>query len=561
MNNLEEHSSQIINVYNLTQFELSNCLRNQSFRFIKYNGSNYDELRAYLSAGNSQWLTQIWQSNRLNKGCYYTFGSHGFQEVQFYDIRCCIASNPYLIRDGEKVKLSLNTEHIQDYLLSHPSSYAFCYEHIESLYYYNPKINSFCFRNSKHKRGIAKKELPLSNEWYLGCDDGLLKYNENFKTVYTLDIHSVRFDVDFLSMANRVVELIFLINKTKHDFGEEIIFLPSWEDYERHKILSTPITNRPSLQLFAAKLYNYLYEETKREIEDSAGHKSSLNRASLPEEYKNDKFIRYVNELRNYFAHGVSEYKTTSPITINTICEDYSIGQGLPQEGNLHAFNKLQEGLLRDFIHYLEGLYNLIKKRSKISGKIVFEDDFVVCANVQLHNRFKEFAGCYCQISANHRTENTNDSTKEKFPFYCKTPDFIILSNPILGIIEQDGSEVFCLDNNGVEKRKIRLTKEYEFSIGKRIKIEKICFMSSFWHACDSQIYFIEGNTYHGIIDNDKNHDGQKIIWVKYYPHPLRIKGAIPADIKVRDYVVFSALSIAPYWYATNVNKFSKNNI
>lgn len=429
-----------INVYDLENFELYSQTRDKSFRFVKFTGGNYAFLKEYLMNGREN--LDIWPKKRLKRNYYYTIGRNlTFQEVELLDLRCCIASNPFLVTEEGRIPLFFDIEKARTYLQLDKQNCVFCYDEVENdsltsiknLYRYDQEQNSYFLYNQYHKRGFSLRELPDSKEWYVGnFQDGLITSQRDLRAVPTRENHSVRFDVDFPMMADKIRKAIYEINKLRDDINEPIVFNPSWEDYERFRVIGTAATNTNDLNNFATKLYNIIYEETKND---------GKNRAQLP--LKDHKFVTIVNELRNYFAHGRSEYEEQEGLSISDICENYSLGSSIPED--LSGLNKMQEGILQDFILFLGELYNYVKKNAKIKGRILCDSEGdMYCGSVLFPDEFQQYVNCYCQISVEHRTENKDARTSHKYKYYCNQPDFIDLSKKIEGIICIQDNKPLC---------------------------------------------------------------------------------------------------------------------
>lgn len=464
MENMQDiTNNSFINVYDLEHFELYSQTRQLYFRFVKFTGDNYGFLRDYLKNGRDN--LEVWPVKRLKRNFYYTFGRDlKFQEVELFDLRCCIASNPFICIDKELFSLSFSRESAKSFLKENDKNYVFCYNEFENdtfnsiknLYRFDRINNTYLLFNQDHRRGFSMNDLPISSEWFVGnIQDGLINSQRELKVVLTRDNHSVRFDVDFAMMANNIVRMIYEINKLRDDVKEPIIFNPSWEDYYRFKVIGTAVTNIGNLSNFAIKLYNIVYEETKN---------NGKNRAQLPREFIGHWFVKVVNELRNNFAHGKSEYFNTG-ISISDICENYSVGSSVPED--LNGLEKMQEGILRDFISFLDELHLFVKKNARIKGRILCDEyGNVYCNSVFFPEDFQKYVNCYCQISAGNRTDNIDEKTSLKYKYYCDQPDFIELSKKIEGNI--------CIKNNIPYCGDVKMSDDLRNHVGKPVIISKI---------------------------------------------------------------------------------------
>lgn len=99
-----------------TKFELFRRKDNRRFRFIRYDGKNYDELYEFLQDENNSVL--IPPSGRLYIGKLYNVnGKNKFQSVLDGVLNSVIAANNYLVRREKFYNVLFNYE-IAHYLLS-----------------------------------------------------------------------------------------------------------------------------------------------------------------------------------------------------------------------------------------------------------------------------------------------------------------------------------------------------------------------------------------------------------------------------------------------------------
>ena len=100
----------------LKKFELYRRKDNRYFRFIVYDGKNYDELYSYLQNGDDE--IQIPQENKLRAGSVYNINGKGcFIKIDMYRIDMIISGNPYVVINGEKLFQAFNWE-VAKWLLS-----------------------------------------------------------------------------------------------------------------------------------------------------------------------------------------------------------------------------------------------------------------------------------------------------------------------------------------------------------------------------------------------------------------------------------------------------------
>lgn len=100
----------------LKKFELYRRKDNRHFRFIVYDGKNYDELYSYLQDGDDG--IKIPQENRLKVGFVYNINGKGlFTKIDMHNIDLIISENPYVVVNGEKLFQAFNFE-VAKWLLS-----------------------------------------------------------------------------------------------------------------------------------------------------------------------------------------------------------------------------------------------------------------------------------------------------------------------------------------------------------------------------------------------------------------------------------------------------------
>lgn len=93
----------------LKKFELYRRKDNRYFRFIVYDGKNYDELYSYLQNGDDE--IKIPQENKLKVGFVYNINGKGcFTKIDMHSIDTIISGNPYVVVNGEKLFQAFNFE-------------------------------------------------------------------------------------------------------------------------------------------------------------------------------------------------------------------------------------------------------------------------------------------------------------------------------------------------------------------------------------------------------------------------------------------------------------------
>lgn len=103
----------------LKKFELYRRKDNRFFRFIVYDGKNYDDLYSYLQDGDDE--IKIPQENKLKVGFVYNINGKGcFTKIDMHNIDMIISGNPYVVVNGEKLFQAFNFEVAKWLLLNYP---------------------------------------------------------------------------------------------------------------------------------------------------------------------------------------------------------------------------------------------------------------------------------------------------------------------------------------------------------------------------------------------------------------------------------------------------------
>ena len=149
----------IRSVYNKEYFELYSEKRNRSFRFARYNGNSYEELCKYIHEVSPN--TEIWEEYKMTKNSFYTYSgrTYQFNEVPLWEMRCCIASNPFLLLDGERIPLTLSQSEAEEYLRLSDKNTVFCYDDLCVNYMYNSESCEYLLIDRNHPKGISSANL------------------------------------------------------------------------------------------------------------------------------------------------------------------------------------------------------------------------------------------------------------------------------------------------------------------------------------------------------------------------------------------------------------------
>lgn len=438
-----------IDVYQKEMFEVYSKIRNRSFRFVRYTGNNYTKLKDYIQEVSPN--TQIWPESELRIGTLYGYSGRTFkfEPIIEYNIRCIIASNPYLKCGSKYKELSVCANEIEEYLKQSNRHVAFRYGDILESYKYNDQRDCFILYDRNHKLGIECSELPANDEWYIGHNDGLLGLSFEMEAKYQYSIHQVSIKPKIDILVDKIEKLKLNINRTCYHKSEAPIFAPSWEYYERILCMSKICITPYAMTKFANCMYSILFEETKV---------NGVNRFTLGDN-KNDEFVLLVGELRNYYSHGNAEYEPWG-MGIQSVFSRYlhnNIGPQIPND-----FVTIQMGILEDFICFLEKISAEVRESLTVSGILMQDDDgHCFCGNAIVDPRFSKYKGC--PIMSTQIITNTDD-TVDQYPFYCYGLEEVEVNYS--GKIRLEDEVLFCGN--------CPLPNSFSNMLGKNICIEKI---------------------------------------------------------------------------------------
>ncbi len=448
-----------IDIYSLEEFELYSDKRDMSFRFITYTGSNYKRLCWFLSKGNDN--VKIWSEESLIVGTLYTIDRFfRLSSVHKYDIRFCIINNPYYVSNeqSERIPLAMSEAQAISYLKERYGNCIFGYNPLDSqeaakLYTYNSHKGRFMLISKDHKRGLSIDSLPQNTEWYIGREDGLSLLRIDFEISQDRHAHTAHLTEKIRAKVDDIVRVIFSINKIQSINKKELIFMPSWEEYNRQLTLYTRFASIERLKDFVQTLYNYIFESTKDD--------SGVTKARLPSKFRYSEFVGIVGEFRNYFFHGQSEYVPRGEIKIGDIFLRYTGRQEEPIE--THDFNDIQIKMLCNFEEFLHEIHFHCKQSVIVEGVILQDDDgYIYCKNILLPDNLFPYIGCECTIV---KTALNNNDNNDVYPEFCQSPRiYKTIEGVVTATIMEDGSQRFyCGD--------ILLPAECEDVVGGTIKV------------------------------------------------------------------------------------------
>ncbi len=445
------------NIYSKDYFELYSQKRNKSFRFARYNKHNYKELCDFIHEISPN--TVIWDEKRLRKGSFYTYSGRTFQfgEVPLWEMRCCIANNPFIIVNQKTIPLDLTQAEAEEYLQQSVGNRVTCYDNITTDYIYWGS-NEFCVVNEDHPKGLSCAHLDAHNEWYIIIDDGLHVQGNSCVPKYEDETHTVHFTYNLRDKADRIIDLMYEINRLNYFQNHSVIFNPSWEDYSRYRKLYYQCMREGELKDFIQTLYNYIYEETKSYSQTEQVKKT---RGTLPSETKYHEFVEEVGEFRNYYDHGVSEYITNKNFSMADLFLKYIQTNNPPCSPN--EFEMIQLKMLNGFIDFLLELKSIIASKRTIRDYLqVDERGNVFVSNILLPRELRDCQGCLCEVS--NVIENNLTPLNNYYEYYCQFPNYIC---------KQINGDIGLDSNDNVICGNVLLGEFFRAYLGQSITIEK----------------------------------------------------------------------------------------
>lgn len=425
----------VLDIYNKEKFVLRSETRKLQFPFIRYNGSNYEELVSFITSFSPN--TIVPAPERLKVGELYSYSRKKFQfiRIPIIDLRFVIASNPYLvISEEEIIPLALEYQQAVDYLKENRHHKLFAYEDILATYKYTPEHASFMMYDRSHPKGVVLDELPKFLDWYIGGDDDANHMWSCIKVIDKKALHLVDARPDFEDLVDIIDGERYIINQSLYVQGRPIMFNVSWEDNARRKALKHTCLHIHSFKSFINALYKIIFEDTNGA---SRPAKESLG------EFADESIVRIVEELHHYYAIGQKSSAPVDsdwPFSIDQIFQMYLEHNLGPQEPDDYAM--LQEGILVDFHDFLVKVKESIREKMKIIGTLC-QDDYgnIFCGKALVNQRYSCYCGCECEITSYSRNV---DEGLPQFPYYTERLYRVALNRT--GIISRDEEGTIYID-------------------------------------------------------------------------------------------------------------------
>ena len=397
-----------IDIYNKDKFILHSEIRNMDFPFIRYKGNNYEELNTFITSFSPN---TVIDPNVLKSGELYTYSAKYFtlQHVPISELRCVIASNPYLVKDnGDCIPLALDRNQAEAFLKENRHHKMFTYENILETYTYSPERSAYMVYNRQHPKGMVSNQLPEYYEWYIGRSDYSFHCWKNPVPEYDEAHHLVHVRPSFDELVRQIEKEEYKINKKRSMQGLPILFPRPLNSWSRHNKLIKVCLNKGAFKVFLSNFY-FVIEPMK------SGSPSTTKTLS---EYADSEFIKTVKILYDFYNLGeVSDDNSTSQAFQKYL--EHNQGPNMPNE-----YAKLQEGILTDYLAFLRNIQNTLTKKLTISGKICQDEQKnLYCGKAILPNTFYPFRGCQCKITS--LTKNNDASTNSQYPYFSNKLDSV----------------------------------------------------------------------------------------------------------------------------------------
>lgn len=433
-----------LNIYNKNKFILRSETRQRKFPFIKFDGSNYEEVKAFLSlyAPNI-----IIEPQALKIGELYSISGKDYSllRIPYDELRFVIASNPYLVSEEGVISLALDSEQAEEYLKENRHHKLFAFENPLATYKFIPEHSAFMMYDYSHPLGLAFNDLHKEYEWYICGDDGANRKWYGQKIEINTVNHTIALRPDFGGLVYRIVHIITAINKNLAIQGRPAMFVYSWDIEEWKKILKKKCLNEEHFRAFVDTLYSIVFNRNRGD-------------RTIPiEDIDDTPFAKIIDGLHQY-VHGRESKK--APVT--QIFSNYLNHNQGPHE--TYDYTKLKEGILIDFYDYLIKILESVKNDLTIIGTICEDENgCLYCGKALLSQAFYMYRGCKCVVTS--LIKNPDENTVGKYPYYSDRLNSVTLTRT--GIISQDEEGTFYVD-------KYILKGAVADQLGKEVQLERI---------------------------------------------------------------------------------------
>ena len=282
----------------------------------------------------------------------------------------------------------------------------------------------------------------------------------------TIDYQSVQmivseYQISLKSLVDSINERKWLINKELNDQGKDIMFNASWDNYNRDKILSSPIVDEVSMKNFAETLYISLFDDTRiKRGRSIILSKKASDKYTLGELYY-ESFANLVSAFRCQFTHSKENMKGAK-IQPKDVYLRYIEKNKPPQTED--EYKKLQKGLLSDYVSFLEAILKKIQSDNSYFGIIEVSEGIVHTQHISLTKNLFRFVGCECYIT--NTVPNNNPITQNQYPFFCPSPEYINCN--VVGEATKDDITGVCSTGG------IKLDSFAENRVGKGVRVLRV---------------------------------------------------------------------------------------
>ena len=388
----------LLNIFLKEKFELGSKNRNRTFRFIRYNGANYTEIKKYLNEKSPN--TIIWPEKKLVPGKLYYYSGRDFKmnvadELLF---RAAIVNNPFLISEsGEWISLKLTRENATEYLAQSKTHSVF-HAKAPLATFVKKDDNRIYEYSSKHKRGYDKITLPNTEPFFI-CDKTYCHNTEDYIFNYDEVEQELEIKVNFSWYINRIEKLKYKINSFFLSSSQCCFFEPKWNYWKNIEYLSKECNNGRHMNRIISIICSSILSNEKKY--------SHL-------EFNDNKFQIILTNLRN---HNFEDNAYISEDIANYLIE--CTGSAEPPACP-NDFQDIQKNIYKDTISFLEDVKSKIVKPKK--GLIQEDEDGILyCKDTEISKNYSKYKGLKCEFTRYY--ENTN--CHSKYRYFCSNLDYI----------------------------------------------------------------------------------------------------------------------------------------
>lgn len=429
-----------LDIFQKEKFQLYSKTRDRHFRFIRYNGRNYDEIVSFIHGLSPN--TEIWPEERLKVGTLYNYSGRDYKMgyVDRTNLRGVIVNNPFIIcENGQEIPLALNRDEAVSYLSLSSKHAVFCPQKALATFKMDLNDGKLYEYSKDHPKGIDREKLPL-DEFYI-CSEPVKDFSYNAE--FDIDRHELIITYQFKNLVENFEKTKYYINRLCIQSRHKLIFEPTWDNWKTRYVLSQPCLNSWDLMDVLKRLHSMVF--------DDMGDRKQLDAIKIG----NHPFVKDLKDFFDYFVLGKMKSETVEKKLLL-----YYNSTDRPACAN--DFENLQKGLYEDFRIFLNEIFARLNE-SKSKTVIIQQDD-----NGNVHNRdiqfadyLSEYKGCMCTFSHFKR----NNNIESGYDYYCDKVDYVEIKEE--GVIQVDSDSNLFLG-------KYLIPKKWGFKEGESIKITQI---------------------------------------------------------------------------------------